>query len=234
LSFERTEYRRLYQDIIQQILNMLDKNQLRIGDRLPSERELSDVIGVSRSTLREAFRVLEQQGIIETKPGDGRYIVGLPKENEKLSIFEDLEKIEIWDLLEARETLETKIVELACERATEEDLKSIREAEGSINGNRLGVSPEDSDLAFHLAIAAASKNVMFFSFIQINLELWAKIREKTLYMPDRVQQMVKEHRDIREAIEARDKEAAKLAQQIHLRNIRKRIEETKKNLRVAF
>lgn len=229
MSFERTEYRRLYQDIIQQILKMLEENQLCIGDRLPSERELSEIIGVSRSTLREAFRVLEQQKIIETKPGDGRYIIGLPKENDKSSIFENLEKVAIWDLLEARETLETKIVELACERATEEDFMNIREAEGLLdNKTHLNVSPIDSDHAFHLAIAEASKNVMFSSFIQINLELWAKIREKTLYSPDRTQQMVKEHREIREAIEARDKEGAKLAQQIHLRNIRRRIEEKSK------
>ncbi|MEL7567931.1 MAG: FadR/GntR family transcriptional regulator [Dehalobacterium sp.] len=227
--FSRTEYRRLYEDIIQQILKMLEEKQLQIGDRLPSERELSEVIGVSRSTLREAFRVLEQQRIIETKPGDGRYIIGLPKENDNLSIFENIEKVAIWDLLEARETLEAKIVELACERATEEDFINIREALDMLDqGNNLNVSPMDSDHAFHLAIAEASKNVMFTSFIQINLELWAKIREKTIYSPDRLQQMIKEHKDIRDAIEARDKEGAKLAQQIHLRNIRKRIEEKSK------
>jgi len=229
LTFERAGYRRLYQDIIQQIINKLEEKQLCIGDRLPSERELSEVIGVSRSTLREAFRVLEQQGIIVTKPGDGRYIAGLPKESDKLSIFEKFEKAAIWDLLEARETLETRIVELACDRATEEDLINIRDAEHLLDqGADINLSPLDSDHAFHLAIAEASKNVMFSSFIQINLELLAKIREKTLYSNERIEQMAKEHRAIREAIEARDKESAKLAQQIHLRNIRRRIEEIKK------
>jgi len=102
---------------------------LLIGDRLPPERDLAKQLGVSRSTLREAFRVLEQQGIIVTKPGGGRYIVGLPKQYDKQALLEDLEKAAIWDLLETREMLENRIVELACERATEQDLINIREAE---------------------------------------------------------------------------------------------------------
>jgi GntR family transcriptional repressor for pyruvate dehydrogenase complex len=219
------EYRRLYEDIIQQVLNNLEGKKLCIGDKLPPERELAETIGVSRSTLREAFRVLEQQGIIETKPGDGRYIIGLPKKRGEQILLNDIEKIEIEDLLEARETLETRIVELACERATPEDLVSICEAEMLLineSKDRNWV-PVDADYAFHLAVAEASHNVVFINYIRINLELLARIRERTLNSPKRRDQFINEHRAIREAIEARDREAAKLAQQIHLRNIRRRM-----------
>jgi len=225
--FERTSYRRLYEDVLQQIIRELENKKLRIGDRLPPERDLTKTIGVSRSTLREAFRVLEQQGIIETKPGDGRYIVGLPNLGNKQNLLESLENAAIWDLLEARETLEIKIVELACERASEQDLLNIREAEMLLSGENKSniIYPVDADYAFHLAVAEAAQNVVFTSYIRINLELLARIRKKTLNSPERVEQLKREHQAIREAIEARDKEAAKLAQQLHLRNIRRRISE---------
>jgi len=227
LIFERMGYRRLYEDIIQQILNHIEEKKLLMGDRLPPERELAEQVGVSRSTLREAFRVLEQQGILVTKPGDGRYIVGLPKQYDKQIFLDDLEKAAIWDLLEARETLESRIVELACERATEQDLINIREAEALLaNQGRSGaVPPVDADDVFHLAVAEAAQNVVFTSYIRINLELLARIRAKTLHSPDQVAQLMREHQAIREAIESRDKESAKLAQRIHLRNIKQRIKE---------
>jgi len=227
LIFERMGYRRLYEDIIQQIIDNIEEKKLLIGDRLPPERDLAEQLGVSRSTLREAFRVLEQQDIIVTKPGGGRYIVGLPKQYDKQALLEDLEKAAIWDLLETRETLENRIVELACERATEQDLINIREAETFLTDSEKSsiLALGDADYAFHLAVAEAAQNVVFTSFIRINLELLARIRAKTLHAPEQVAQLIREHQTIREAIEVRDKEAAKLAQTIHIRNIRKRMRE---------
>lgn len=226
--FERVPNRRMYEDIIQQILTKIDENAIVVGDRLPPEREFAEIVGVSRGTLREAFRVLEQQGIIETKSGRGRFIAKLPKQHDDTeAMLERLEHVAMFDLLEARETLEQRIAELACERATAQDLLNIREVLGLLEADNQTEtsSPVDLDHAFHLAIAEAAHNNVFASYIQLSLELLSRIRRKTLSSPERVAEFKSEHTLIVEALEKRDKNMARTAVCKHLANISRRIEE---------
>ena len=111
----------LHQLILDQLDELMTNGTLKPGDTLPPERLLSEKMNVSRGTLREAFRILEHQGIIETRAGGGRRLRHLPSDTFSLSPEEyisSLRRAAAVDLMEAQQALEERIVELACERAT--------------------------------------------------------------------------------------------------------------------
>ena len=221
MTFEKVEYIRLYEKVVEQIEAMIQRGELAPGDQLPAERDLSELFNVSRGTLREAFRVLEQQGIIYTRPGGGRYVAKVPAKGDldKAAILASLENAAILDLLEAREVIELKVVELACQRATLEEIIAIEETFSAGNGQK----PVASDYAFHLALADASHNQAFINLVKLNLDLLKKTREKTLKSPDRVQGMVGEHYRIFEAVRERDQVRARETMLAHLSGIRERM-----------
>jgi len=229
MVFRKVKYKRLYEEIIEQIEEYIIEEKLNPGDSLPTERELASTLNVSRGTLREAFRVLERQGIIETRPGGGRFLRELSENNvnDRSKILSRLEKAAILDLLEARETLEMKIVELATQRALEKDIlqieNALRKMEVQDDSGSLHCNPVESDQEFHLAIANATHNVVFSNIIQLNLELLAKIRTKTLKNPHRLEEVYKEHSMIFKAIRDKNLEDAVKAMDLHLKNIRKHI-----------
>ncbi len=121
---------RLYESVIEQIMNLIKNNKLKPGDKLPPERELAEKLSISRGSLREAFRVLESRGLIKSKPGGGRYIREIRKNghNSTENIISSLEKSSILELLEAREMFEVKIAKIAAQKATPEDIELIEEA----------------------------------------------------------------------------------------------------------
>lgn len=219
--YKKIEYRRLYEDVISQIEANISSAQLMPGDRLPSERELSEEIGVSRGTLREAFRILERQGMITARPGGGRYVNKLPDGRvDRERILTNLETAAMLDLLEAREVIESKIVELACARATTADLETIERSLAAIEGSESETCKVlDRDNDFHLAIAEATHNIVFVGIVELNLDLLYQIRSKTSSMPGRADQIDGEHRAIFEAIKQRDVNKAKETMLNHLKNI---------------
>jgi len=215
---------RLYESVIEQIMELIKNNELKPGDKLSPERELAEKLSISRGSLREAFRVLESRGFIKSKPGGGRYIREIRKNghNDTENIILSLEKSSILELLEAREILEVKIVELAAQRATVEDIKSIEEALNKMNkedGLRDDKKTE-SDTEFHLAIASASHNFVFVNIIKLHLDLLRNTREKTQQIPGRREERWREHQTILQAIKEHDGKKAREAMLKHLRNVR--------------
>ncbi|HHW43452.1 MAG TPA: FadR family transcriptional regulator [Desulfotomaculum sp.] len=226
--FRKVEYRRLYEDVINQIETIILAGQLAPGDKLPPERELAEEIGVSRGTLREAFRILERQGIIETRPGGGRYVRKLPEGLlDKERILSSLETAAMLDLLEAREVFESKIVELACERATPVDLETIEQSLAMAEGEKIdGLEVLNHDQAFHLALAEATHNIVFVNIVELNLALLFQIRSKTSVLPGRAKEIIAEHRAIFEAVKDRDSQRAREMLLVHLNNIKACIQKT--------
>lgn len=219
--YKKIEYRRLYEEVISQIEANILSAQLMPGDRLPSERELSEEIGVSRGTLREAFRILERQGMITARPGGGRYVRKLPDGRmDRERILANLETAAMLDLIEAREVIESRIVELACARATGADIEAIERSLSVIEGSDVeNYNVLDRDNDFHLAIAEATHNIVFVGIVELNLDLLFQIRLKTSLMPGRADQIAGEHRAIFEAIKNRDVNKAKETMLNHLKNI---------------
>ena len=215
---------RLYESAIKQIMDLVKRSELKPGDKLPPERELAEKLSISRGSLREAFRVLESRGFIKSKPGGGRYIREIRKNgySNTENIILSLEKSSILELLEAREIFEVKIVELAAQRATLEDIEIIEEALNKMNQED-GLKDDtktESDTEFHLAIARASHNFVFTNIIQLYLDLLKETRGKTWKIPGRREEQLEEHQKIFQAIKEHDSKKAGEAMLKHLRKVR--------------
>jgi len=215
---------RLYESVIEQIMDLIKSNELKPGDKLPPERELAEKLSISRGSLREAFRVLESRGLIKSKPGGGRFIREIKKDAfiDTKNVILNLEKSSILELLEAREIFEVKIVKFAAERATAEEVKVIEEAFSRVSeeGRTEDEKKIESDTEFHLAIAGASHNFVFINIIRLHLDLLRGIREKTQQIPGRREERWREHQAILQAIKEHNSKKAGEAMLKHLRNVR--------------
>jgi len=216
---------RLYENVIEQIMNLIKNNELKPGDKLPPERELAAKLSISRGSLREAFRVLESRGLIKSKPGGGRFVREIRKNgrNNTENIILSLEKSSILELLEAREMFEVEIVELAAQRATAEDIELIERALNKMNDEK-GLKNDEKtqfDTGFHLAIASASHNFVFANIIKLHLDLLKDTREKTWKIPGRKEEQYQEHQAIFQAIKEHNSKKAGEAILRHLRTIGK-------------
>ena len=224
MEFKEITPVRLYESVIEQIMDLIKNNELKPGDKLPPERELAEKLSISRGSLREAFRVLESRGLIKSKPGGGRYIREIRKNghNSTENIILSLEKSSILELLEAREMFEVKIAEITAQRVTPEDIKSIEKALNKMNEEE-GLKDDkktESDTEFHLAIASASHNFVFVNIIKLHLDLLRNTREKTQQIPGRREERWREHQAILQAIKEHNSKKAGEAMLKHLRNVR--------------
>jgi GntR family transcriptional regulator, transcriptional repressor for pyruvate dehydrogenase complex len=229
MTIKKIKYHRVYEDVIEQIESIILEGNLSPGDVLPTERELAQAFGISRGTLREAFRILEREGLIETRPGGGRFLnKNLNKAEDKSRLIENIERATIIELLEAREIFETGIVELAALRATDQDIAEIEaafEKWGEIDSD--SDDPVSPDQAFHLSIAKATHNVVLVNLIDLHMDLLQKTRNKTVDIPGRKDEIYKEHLSIMQAIKEHDPEKAKNALLYHLRQVKQNIQADK-------
>ncbi|MHA6482151.1 FadR/GntR family transcriptional regulator [Paenibacillus sp. strain BS8-2] len=226
MTIKRIKYHRVYEDVIDQIKSLILEGNLAPGDVLPTERELSQAFGISRGTLREAFRILEREGLIDAKPGGGRYLSkALDVAEDKNRILDNIERATIMELLEARELFETGIVELAARRATDEDIAEIEAA-----FERWGEIDQESedrskpDQAFHLSIAKATHNVVLINMIELHMDMLQRTLNKTGKIPGRKSEVYEEHSLIVQAIKEHDPVKAKLALLYHLGKVKENIQ----------
>ncbi|MCY9660382.1 MULTISPECIES: FadR/GntR family transcriptional regulator [Paenibacillus] len=226
MTIKKIKYHRVYEDVIEQIEKLILEGNLAPGDVLPTERELAQAFGISRGTLREAFRILEREGLIETRPGGGRFLnKNLSKAEDKTRILDNIERATIIELLEAREIFETGIVELAALRASEQDILEIESALekwGTIDTE--SDDPVSPDQAFHLSIAKATHNVVLVNLIDLNMDLLKRTATKTVEIPGRRNEVYKEHFNIFQAIKERDPLKAKETLLYHLKQVKQNIQ----------
>ena len=215
---------RLYEQIVRQIEDSIEKGVLKAGDQLPAERELAIQFGVSRTAVREAVKALREKGLVEAYPGRGTFITSETSNSIRLT-FDRMIKAGprggTLHLVEVREILEPEIAALAATRVTEESLEELREA---IKIMDTAKSDPDSfieaDLDFHLALGEAAANPLILSLID---SIVGVLREQRLSIfkveggPERGQY---HHKRILEAILNRDPVGAREAMRAHLRQVR--------------
>lgn len=211
--------------IVAWIQEMILKGELKPGDRLPNEPELARMFGVSRGALREALAVLKAKGIIERRPGKGTYVRRINRAELLGSLATRKRDEELFlDLLEVREIVESKVVELAIERATAKDLEKIETALKLLScSSSRNHSPLEADLEFHLSLALAAHNEILFCLARTVNELLQDVRERTLMQPGRLGECQREHEAIYAAVRARDRERALAALKTHLDQVRKEV-----------
>ena len=212
----RTE--RLSDKVVKQIVQMIQDGVLNSGDKLPGEIQFAEQFGVSRGVIREAMIQLQSQGYIRRRPKNGTYI----QENLQIKISrpvsELIRRAVYADLLDFRESLETKMVEIVIDRASDEEVGEIIE---SLNISHSTEQQFSLDHYFHYKLAQASYNTFYMSFIDTYYDLIEEIAERSMRDRRRWQEVKDEHRQIANAIAERNKAAAREAMALHLKNVRK-------------
>jgi GntR family transcriptional repressor for pyruvate dehydrogenase complex len=177
--------------VMNEILNSITTGELKPGDRLPPERELTKMFGVGRSTLREATSALVRMGCLEVIQGKGTF---LKKDFEPTRPFamtlSDLQAAaSIFDLIEIREILECNGVMLAARRANAGDIRQIKETLSKMKGAVRDIQKfSEYDFEFHVALAKASGNNMIYEMMTWIVrkvhEQYEKFRPKALFQMD--------------------------------------------------
>lgn len=213
---------------VQYLVQNIIGRDIKPGGKLPSERQLVKMLGVTRSTLREALKTLELLGVVQIRPGDGTYV-----SNEKSSspMFPKviswgmlLNTTEARQLIEARLYLETSLAELAAIRSTEYERAKLRELLKQMNEeNNNDQEFADFDSEFHLEIARSAKNPVLSSTLQNTKSLLQAWVERVVENSPNRNWVIEQHTQILEAIENRDADAAREAMKTHLQEVTNRL-----------
>lgn len=212
--------------IIVWVQEMFLRGELKPGERLPNEVELARMFKVSRGALREALSALKAKGLIEKTPGRGTFIrkVSRAKVLGELASKKQDEELFI-DIIEVREVIEEKAIELALKRMSPKDLDNIRHALSLLPQNNKPGAPTalEADVQFHLSLALAAHNEILFRLVQNVGGLLQDIREKTLMHAGRLEECQHEHEEIFEALQEGDLNRTMSALKKHLDQVRKEV-----------
>lgn len=215
---------RLYEQIVQQIEESVQKGTLKEGDQLPAERELAQQFGVSRTAVREAIKALHEKGLVDAFPGRGTFITAGKSNSMRQSldlILKSGDADGATHLVEIREILEPQIAALAAVRADQQHLATLREAVGVMDKARHDVDVYiEADLDFHLTLAEAAANPFILSLIDSIVGMLREQRMRTFYVDGGPERGQVHHKRILDAMERRDARGVREAMEAHLRQVR--------------
>ena len=200
-----------------------DQHKYDYGQKLPNENELSEELGVSRTTLREAIRILVSAGILVVQRGKGTFVANQLERmaGDRLAIHEFSDtKVTLRDLYETRMIFEPEAAALACRRASDEEIAHILElgevCQNFILRNPSGRERINSEVAFHSAIIEASHNVFLGQFMPMLTQTIEKTFALDYHLDVIAEDAYKDHIMIMNFLEKRDAQALKSAVTIHL------------------
>jgi GntR family transcriptional repressor for pyruvate dehydrogenase complex len=208
--------------IAQQILKLIAAEQLTPGDRLPSERDLASLLGVSRPSVREAVKALEAQGRLHVRHGQGVFIAA-PTATKDLRAALALQELTLGELFRMREVLEVPAADWA---AAAGDVQRIAAAAAALDElNRASAAdPTDFgllqklDAAFHMRLVEAASNRFLRQTLGVLQDMLATSMETTLLIPGRLAKSRVEHQRILSAVQRGDRVAARNAVRRHIHN----------------
>lgn len=225
MPFQKIEPEKLADTVVRQIERLILQGILRPGERLPSERDLSDRLGVSRPSLREAIAELEAEGLVVTRAGSGIYVaevLGSAFSPALTRLFARNAEA-LFDYLDFRRDMEALAAERAARLASDTDLKVIDTVLQKMEAAHAKRDPTDEaalDADFHMAIIEASHNVVMLHMMRA---MFGLLREGVFYNRQIMfrQKMTREalldqHRAINQALQARDPAAARAAVETHM------------------
>lgn len=223
--FETIENKKISQVVIEQIQDMIMRGELKNGDKLPPERELTQTLNIGRPALREALKALEIIGLIESRHGQGNFIVNNTENSffKPLSLSFKLSNGNIEDILELRHLLENYTVSKAAIHANKEDIQRLYELYESLVNAETTELKSHYDKEFHYEIAKICKNTLINNLLESTSYLFDNFISKTLGMSftgeDSIEKLYEEHLNIIRAIEKHDPEEATQCIFLHLSKI---------------
>lgn len=238
MPFEKVTPEKLSHSIIRQIELLILRGVLRPGERLPSERELSERMGVSRPSLREALAELVERGLLTSRAGAGVYVASdlesaFPQPLIRLFATHDEA---VFDYLAFRKELEGRAAERAARLGSDTDLKvisAIWEKMQAIHTRRNPAEEARLDANFHLSIVEASHNLMA---LHVMRSLVGLLTEGAFYNRQQMfrkkftrDEVLDQHREIHDALHDRDPERARRAVEDHISYVERRLKEQRKS-----
>ena len=224
-SFNEIQIESPVDKIIQQIRDSIVAGKIRQGDRLPSERKLSELFGVGRTYVRDALKKLEFYGVLKTHPQSGTVVNGIDTTALEglISNIIQLSDNDFFHLVETRVVIESFTCYQAALRRSSKDLDELIEAlevyRQKVDQDQPGVK---EDFGFHLKIAEASQNLVMKSLLMTILPDIIEIyRKLNVCGEGRFHKSYDEHKDILYCIANRDAEGAKEAMNVHLKDVYK-------------
>lgn len=214
---------KLHEQIVDQIQALIDNGRLKHGDQLPPERELATIFKVSRHSVREAIRILEQKRVLKSRPGSGTYII-LEDESavvEFLATAINKEKNTLDEIFQFRELLEPQIASLAAQNATREDRQTLEDILERQIIEREKDASQRLDQQFHLALAKATGNAVLLEIVKLLGHIFSKSRQPYSQSVPRRKLSIQGHQEIVRAIQQKKPEAARESMAAHLSAIRK-------------
>ncbi|WP_420316584.1 FadR/GntR family transcriptional regulator [Ekhidna sp.] len=222
-NFSQIEVETPVDKIIRQIRDLITSGQLKAGDRLPSERKLSEKLGVGRTHLREALQKLEFYGILKTRPQSGTVVagMGIPALEGLITDMLGLQGRDFKSLVETRVILESNIAQLAAQNRSDEDIIEIKNA---LNAHRVKIEHNqdavEEDLLFHLKIAEAGKNSVLNSLMLIiTPDIMQYFKKHNVCGEGRAELAVEQHEQLLQHIVDRNPDKAGEAIKEHLKEI---------------
>ena len=218
---------KVYDQVIEEIKNKIKNGEIKKGDKLPSEREMAESLGVSRTSVREALRALEVIGLVESRQGAGNYI----RTNFNNSLFEPLSIMfmlqesspkEMYDL---RETLELQCAKLSAKNIEDNELELLT---AILDRMYVAESEEESlelDIKFHYLLAKTSRNVLLINVVEVISQLMdefiKKSRMQILHEGNTRENLLEIHENLVRALKCRDELKVSSAMKEHFDLIRK-------------
>ena len=215
--------KRIYEEITHRLQSLVETGDLKPGDRLPPERQLASLFGVSRNSVREAIKSLEQKGVLESRPGAGTFITA-GSEADLARQFGEIfaqERHRLGDIFELRLLLEPQIAHLAAQRISARTLQELHGIMAAYDqALRDGRPVYEIDQSFHDAIAAATGNTSIVRLMEEMHDMLSESRDEALQSPARSRTSLEAHMKILEALRRRDPQGARAAMTEHLEHAR--------------
>jgi GntR family transcriptional repressor for pyruvate dehydrogenase complex len=220
--------RKTYELVAERLLEEIGAGRLKPGDPLPTERELTQAYGVGRSSVREALRMLESQGLI-AEDGPGSFVVGEYRNplHQSLNLLVTLDESNLREVYEMRKVLESELAALAAERRGDEDLGRMLTA---LHEMREGLDSEEryiaADVRFHVAIAEAAQNRTALYLMHALRDVLHRALAAVYHIPGSASASLEQHQAILDAIAGRQPDDARKRMIEHLQRVEDDVERT--------
>ncbi|MDD3472994.1 MAG: FadR/GntR family transcriptional regulator [Syntrophaceae bacterium] len=221
--FKKIKSERLSEKVASQLKKAISQGIFRVGEKLPSQPDLAEMMGVSRPSVREAIQILEIQGMLESVKGGGTTVRNIAEQSirKPIEIFLDEDKNSIIDLTEVRALMEVWAARKAAQTRTDQEadrmLEYLLEMENDFKANEIRF---EVDVKFHMEVASATHNVIFAHLIDSVFQLITRAirlaREKVFLDRHDQKLILQHHRSVYEAIRDRDPDKAEAAMRTHL------------------
>lgn len=219
MPIQTIEPKRLYRQISEQLRGLIKNGEFPVGSRLPAERDLSEQLGVSRPSLREALIALEVEGYIEVRMGSGIYVCEPPaSDGDGYDLSSEEGPLE---LIQARALIEGEVAAIAAKAGRKAHFDAIEEAIDVMEADAAaGVKPIESDRLFHIRVAEATGNSVLVGTVRrlFDLRLGPLFDQLHSHFetPEVWEQAITEHRQVLKALRAKDAAQAKAAMRRHM------------------